>query len=127
MKIVVIVLSLALTVSFSTLGFVGGISASEKGKVIAAMVDYIKSNSTVTRNLLVMDPKANRTLKLKFGKVHEGVMRHQDGFVACVDMMSGETLVDLDFVVSKEDEEYRVSKIAIHKVGDETRKGHLDH
>ncbi|HSG06560.1 MAG TPA: hypothetical protein VLB09_09215, partial [Nitrospiria bacterium] len=67
------------------------------------------------------------TRALKFGKVHKGVMKHKDGFVACVDMMDGETLVDLDFVVSKDGEEYRVSKVAIHMVGDEKQKGHLDH
>lgn len=127
MKIAVVILSLALTVSFSTLGNAGEIAASEKEKVIATMVEYIKSNSTSAGNLLIMDSKTKMTKKLKFGKVHEGVMKHQDGFVACVDMMDGETLVDLDFVVSKDGEEYRVSKIAIHKVGGEKRKGHLDH
>lgn len=127
MKIAVVFFSLVLAFSFSVLSFAGGISPAEKEKVIAAMVDYIKSNSTSTGNFLIMDSQEKMTKSLKFAKVHEGVMKHQDGFVACVDMMAGETLVDVDFVVSKEGEEYRVSKIAIHKVGAEKRKGHLDH
>ncbi len=127
MKITVLFFSMVLALSFSTMSFAGGISTGQKEKIISAMVDYIKSNSTSSGTFLIMDSKVKMTRSLKFGEVHKGVVKHQDGFVACVDMLDGETLVDLDFVVSKEGEEYRVSKIAIHKVGGEKRKGHLDH
>jgi len=103
------------------------IPAAQKEKIKQTMVDYIKANSTSQKTFLIQDAVTKQTLRLKFGEVHQGVVKHHDGFLACVDMFEGEEVVDLDFVVSVDQGEYRVSKVAIHKVGKEKRKGHLDH
>ncbi len=103
------------------------IPADQKDKIKQTMVDYIKENSTSQGIFLIQDAVTKRTLRLKFGEVHQGVVKHHDGFLACVDMLEGDKVVDLDFVVSSDQGEYRVSKVAIHKVGKEKRKGHLDH
>lgn len=103
------------------------ISDAEKDKIKQTMVEYIKANSTSRGVFLIQDAATQKTLRLNFGEVHKAVVKHHDGFLACVDMLDGEAVVDLDFVVSADKGEYRVSKVAIHKVGKEKRKGHLDH
>ena len=103
------------------------IPAGEKDRIKQTMADFIKANSTSKGVFLIQDATVQRTLRLTFGEVHKGVVKHHDGFLACVDMYDGKTIVDLDFVVSVDESEYRVSKVVIHKVGKEKRKGHLDH
>ena len=103
------------------------ISEAEKNKIKQTLVDYIKANSTSRGVFLIQDAATQKTLRLNFGEVHKAVVKHHDGFLACVDMLDGETVVDLDFVVSTDNGEYRVSKVAIHKIGKEIRFGHLDH
>ena len=103
------------------------IPAAEKEQIKATMVNYIKNNSTRNGNFLLLDPETKQTRILKFDHVHHGVVKHADGFLACVDLLDGKTIVDVDFVVSKEGDDYRVSKVAIHKVGSAIRTGHLDH
>lgn len=123
-----VILSLMFTMFLGSLGFAGddpGIPLSEKEKIKATMVNYIKDNSTRKGNFLIFDPETKMTRVLRYDHIHQGVVKHNDGFLACVDMIDGGTLVDLDFVVSKADGEYRVSKIAIHKVDGVNRKGYL--
>ena len=131
MKVVTSFLAFFVVTVFFTIGAFAGddpsIPASEKDETKNTIVNYIKGNSTSNGNLLIQDPKTKKTMHLKFDYVHKGVVKHNDGFLACVDMLIGSAIVDLDFVVSKEDGEYRVSKIAIHKVDGVKRKGHLDH
>ena len=130
MKITIGFLSFMLIGFLAGVGFAGddsSIPLSEKDKIKTTMVNYIKGNSTRSGNFLILDPQTKKTKYLRFDQVHQGVVRHNDGFLACVDMFDGNTIVDVDFVVSKDGGEYQVSKIAIHKVGGVTRKGHLDH
>ena len=131
MKVVTSFLAFFIATVFLTMGAFAGddpsIPASEKDKIKTTMVNYIKGNSTSNGNFLIQDSKTKKTMHLKFDHVHKGVVKHDDGFLACVDMLMGSAVVDLDFVVSKEEGEYRVSKIAIHKVDGVKRKGHLDH
>lgn len=117
------------TVFFTMGSFAGddlSIPASEKDKIKTAMVEYIKGNSTSVGNFLIHDSETKETMHLKFDHVHKGVVKHNDGFLACVDMLIGSAVVDIDIVVSKGDGEYRVSQVAIHKVDGKKRKGHLD-
>jgi len=131
MKWVRSLLALILITVFLAVGAWAGddpsIPASEKERIKNTMVNYIQANSTRHGHFLLLDPKTKKTRRLKFDHVHKGVAKHHDGFVACVDMIDGDSLVDVDFVVSMDDGEYRVSKVAIHKVDGEKRKGHLDH
>lgn len=130
MKIGMCFLSSMLTLSLAAVGWAGDdktIPVSEKEKIKATMVDYIKANSTRNGNLLVLDSRKGKTIALTFDHVHAGIEKHADGFIACVDMLDRKTVVDLDFVVSREGEDYRVSKIAIHQVAGVNREGHLDH
>ena len=131
MKIFGCVLGMSLFVVFLVTGAHAesekAISDAEKDTIKQTMVDYIKANSTSKGVFLIQDAVTQKTFRLQFGKVHTGVVTHHDGFLACVDMLDGEALVDLDFVVSADEGEYRVSKVAIHKVGKEKRTGHLDH
>ena len=130
MKITIGFLSFMLIGFLAGVGFAGddsSIPSSEKDKIKNTMVNYIKGNSTSNGNFLILDSQTKKTKYLRFDKVHKGVLRHHDGFLACVDMLEGDTVVDVDFVVSKDGAEYQVSKIAIHKVGGVKRKRHLDH
>ena len=131
MKIITSLVGISLFSAFLATGAIAGddkqLPAAEKDKIRQTMVDYIKGNSTSKGVFLIQDAAPEKTLRLKFGEVHKGVIQHHDGFLACVDMLDGKTVVDLDFVVSADEDEYRVSKVAIHKVGKEKRKGHLDH
>jgi len=131
MKIIASLLGISLFYAFFATAAISGddkkIPAAEKDKIKQTMVDYIKANSTSKGVFLIQDAATQRTLRLKFGEVHKGVVQHHDGFLACVDMLDGKMVVDIDFVVSADEDEYRVSKVAIHKVGEEKRKGHLDH
>lgn len=126
----IVILSLMLTLLMGSLGFAGddrGIPVSEKDKIKATMVDYIKDNSTRQGNFLLLDPETKTTRALRYDRIHQGVVKHNDGFLTCVDMIDGGIIVDVDFIVSMADGEYRVSKIAIHKVDRVKRKGHLKH
>jgi len=131
MKVVGRLLVLILISVFLAVGALAGddpsIPTSEKEKIKNTMMNYIKSHLTRHDHFLLLDPKTKKTRRLKFDHVHEGVVKHHDGFVACVDMIDGDSIVDVDFVVSIDDGDYRVSKVAIHKVDGEKRKGHLDH
>jgi hypothetical protein len=121
---------LIVTVLLTSWAFAGddpSIPASEKDKIKTTMVNYIKRNSTRYGNFLIQDSQTKKTMHLKFDHVHKGVVIHNDGYLSCVDMLMGSAVVDLDFVVSEEEGEYRVSKIAIHKVDGVKRKNHLDH
>ncbi len=129
MKTVTRVFAFLIIIFLPTSGFAGddpSIPTSEKRKIKTAMVNYIKGNSTVNGNFLIYDGEIGRTRHTKFDHVHKGVMKKDDGFLACVDLLDGKTLLDVDFVVTKEGGEYKVSKVAIHKVEGKKRKGHLD-
>ena len=130
MKVLINFLFFIIAIFFLTTGAFAGddssIPTSEKDKIKTTMVNYIKGNSIRNGNFLIHDSKSKKTMHLKFDHVHKGVVKHNDGFLACVDMLMGSAVVDVDFVVSKADGEYRVSKVAIHKVDGDKRTGHLD-
>lgn len=129
MRAVTNIFCLLIIISFTTVAFAGDdptIPVAEKLKIKTAMKNYIFSNSTVNGNYLIQDEKIKKVRTLKFGHVHKGVVKHNDGFLACVDLLDGKSVLDLDFIVNIEGGEYKVSKIAIHKVDGIKRKDHLE-
>lgn len=130
MKISTFVLAFVAAVFLSASAFAGDnltIPEAEKNKIKAAMVNYIKGNSTSNGIFLIQDEKIKKVRELKFDYVHKGVVKHNDGFLACVDMLEEKSVLDVDFIVNKVGDEYKVSKVAIHNVDGIKRKGHLDH
>ena len=91
-----------------------------------AMEQFIKHEIEVKSTFLLTDPVENKILSLKFDKLHKGMMKFQDGYLACADFNAGKTSYDIDFLVKVMDGQYRVVKAAVHAVDGKKRSGHME-
>ena len=102
------------------------IPADVKERARVAMEQFIKHEIEVKGTFLLSDPVENKILSLNFDKLHKGMMKFQDGYLACADFSAGKTPYDIDFLVKVADGQYRVVKAAVHAVDGKKRAGHMD-
>ena len=102
------------------------IPADVKERARAAMEQFVKHEVEVKGTFLLTDPVENKILSLNFDKLHKGMMKFQDGYLACADFNAGKTSYDIDFLVKVVDGQYRVVKAAVHAVDGKKRAGHMD-
>ena len=78
------------------------------------------------RRLVLVDKDENKALSLQYDKLHKGMVKYQDGLLACADFTAGQSAYDIDFLVKMVDGHYRVAKAAVHSVDGKKRTGHME-
>lgn len=126
---------LAVAAMFAFMGVPAGVAlaaddasipADVKEKARAAMDHYIKQEIEVKGTFLLNDPVENKILNLKYDKVHKGMVKFKDGFLACADFTQGKVPYDIDFLVKIVGGQYRVVQAAVHAIDGKKRTGHME-
>ena len=87
---------------------------------------YIKAN-TVGGIFYIFDPIDGKLLKLRFKKLHKGIIKKGDFYVSCADFTDPDgRLVDLDFLVMPDGYRLKTIQAVIHATGGKKRKYHLE-
>jgi hypothetical protein len=128
-----IILSLAAIFSLSIAATTVAIAADDpsiKGalreNIKASMVSFIKS-SMINDSYYIYDAVGGKLLKLKFAKLHEGVVKKGDFYVSCADFVDKNgTKVDLDFLVIKDGDNLKTIQAVVHSLDGKKRKYHLE-
>ena len=97
-----------------------------KDRARAAMEEFIKHEVEVKGTFLLVDKDDNKTLSLNYDKLHKGMVKFQDGYLACADFNAGKSAYDIDFLVKEVGGTYRVVKAAVHSVDGKKRTGHME-
>lgn len=88
-----------------------------KTQVRNAIQQYVERDVKLKESFLVLDPRTGEPLRLAFDNVHAGVKPHENGHLACVDFKDRAGKVhDVDVVVGKAGDAWRVEKVFLHKV-----------
>ena len=108
----------------------GGDDPSIKGKtregIQSAMKRHIDGN-IVDGKYVIYDAVDGKLRKLKFDKVHEGIVKKADFFISCADFVDGGgNKYDLDLLVVERNGEFRVLETVVHSINGEKRKYHLE-
>lgn len=92
----------------------------------AAMKTYILDN-TVDGTLYVYDSADGELMELKFGALHEGVVRKGDFYVSCADFSTKDNQkIDLDILVKNVGANLVGSASLVHSINGEARQYHLE-
>ena len=123
------VIALALFFGLCGVSF-GGDDPSIKGKtregIQSAMKSHIDGN-IVDGKYVIYDAVAGKLKKLKFDKVHEGIMKNAGFYVSCADFVDdGGNKYDLDLLVVEKGGDFRVLDTVVHAINGEKRKYHLE-
>lgn len=123
------VIALALFFGLCGVSF-GGDDPSIKGKtregIQSAMKRHIDGN-IVDGKYVIYDAVDGKLRKLKFDKVHEGIVKKADFYVSCADFVDGGgNKYDLDLLVVERNGDFRVLETVVHAINGEKRKYHLE-
>lgn len=95
----------------------GNVDDQTKSRVRSEIERYVATDVKLRKYFFLIDPRNDKTLRLLFDHVHEGVGASPKGYAACVDFKDKAGKVyDVDFFVSLGDEGPRVEEIVLHKV-----------
>lgn len=88
-----------------------------KARVRSEIERYVAADIKLKKYFFLTDPRNDKTLRLLFDHVHEGVSASPKGYGACVDFKDKAGKVyDVDIFVSLGDAEERVEEVILHKV-----------
>ena len=123
------VIALALFFGLCGVSF-GGDDPSIKGKtregIQSAMKRHIDGN-IVDGKYVIYDAVDGKLRKLKFDKVHEGIVKKADFYISCADFVDGGgNKYDLDLLVVERNGDFRVLETVVHSINGEKRKYHLE-
>jgi len=123
------VIALVLFLGLCGAGY-GGDDQSIKGQtregIMSAMRSHIEGNS-VDGKYIIYDAVAGKLRKLKFDKVHEGIMKNNGFYVSCADFVDDNGgKYDLDLLVVDRGGNFQVLETVIHAINGEKRKYHLE-
>ena len=97
-----------------------------KGDIKASMNAFIEGK-TVDGTFYMFDAVKGDLMRLRFSKLHDGVMKKGDFFVSCADFVDGDgRKVDLDFLVVKSGGGYVTTQAVLHSIDGKKRKYHLE-
>ncbi len=92
----------------------------------ASMKNFIRSE-TIDGGFYLYDPVEGRLLRLKFDKLHEGILRKADFYVSCVDFVDQNgRKVDVDMLVRNSAGKLITTQAIVHAVNDSKRQYHLE-
>ncbi len=126
-RVSLIVLSIVL--GFSTVSFGGddpSITGDTRKGIQTAMKSHIDEN-TVNGRYIIYDAVTGALKKLKFDRVHKGIVKKADFYVSCADFIDdGGNKYDLDLLVVKKDGDFRAMDTIVHSINGKKRKYHLE-
>ena len=123
--------SLILTLTLSLASLVQAADdPSIKGKtregVQAAMQHHIGQN-TLEDRYVIFDGQTGKLNRLKFAKLHKGIVKKGDFYVSCADFLDGKgNKYDVDFLVAPKNDQFLVLQALVHSVNGNKRKYHLE-
>jgi hypothetical protein len=75
----------------------------------------------------IYDAPQGRLLKLRFDKLHKGIVKRGDFFVSCTDFYTSTgQKIDLDFLVLKDGNQLKTIQAVVHSIDGNKRKYHLE-
>jgi hypothetical protein len=97
-----------------------------RSEVQASMKKHV-DDLTVDGTYHIYDPTVGRLHRLKFDKLHEGIVKKADFYVSCADFTdaSGKKF-DLDFLVLRDGENFKIADAVVHAVDGEKRPYQLE-
>jgi len=92
------------------------IDEATKVKIRQEIERYVRADTQLKKSFLLVDPRTDRILRLTFDHVHEDIMPHANGYVACTDFKDRAGKVyDVDIVIDPMKEPEQVREIYLHK------------
>lgn len=113
--------TVALLTLVTGLSFAGNdpsIKGAERMSVATAMKSHIDYH-IIDGKYLIYDAASNVMRSLTFATLHDGIVKKGDFYVSCADFLDDKgNKLDLDFLIVKQDEDYKFVQSLVHKVGD---------
>ena len=107
-------------------GDVQSINGKTREGIQSAMRSHIDGN-IVDGKYVIYDAVEGKLRKLKFDKVHEGIMKNAGFYVSCADFVDdGGNNYDLDLLVVDKGGNFQVLETVVHAINGEKRKYHLE-
>lgn len=123
------IIALAMVLVSSAISFGAddpSITGDTRKGIQAAMKSHIDEN-TVNGRYIIYDAVTGELKKLKFDKVHKGIVKKADFYVSCADFIDdGGNKYDLDLLVVKKDGDFRAVDTIVHSINGKKRKYHLE-
>ena len=124
--IVLALFGILLTGAMAWAGGCKAVSGKMKGDIMASMNVFIAEKS-VDGTFYMFDAVKGDLMRLRFSKLHDGVMKKGDFYVSCADFFDeGGRKVDLDFLVLKSGGGFITTQAVVHAIDGKKRKYHLE-
>ena len=121
---------LGLSILLSTQIALAADDPSIKGDLRQAVMDSMRTyieNRMVNDTFYMYDASHGKLLKLKFDKLHEGIVKKGGFYVSCADFFdSNGKKIDLDFLVVEDGKQLKTIQAVVHSVDGKKRKYHLE-
>jgi hypothetical protein len=102
------------------------ITGDTRKGIQSAMTSHIQGN-LFDGKYVVYDAVDGHLKKLKFDKVHEGIVKKGGFYVSCADFVDDQgKQYDLDLLVVEERGSFRVLETVVHSIDGKKRKYHLE-
>ena len=102
------------------------IRGSLREEVKASMKSYI-DNRMINGTFYIYDAVEGKLIRLKFLKLHEGIVKKGNFYVSCADFLDERgQKVDLDFLVMPDGDSLKTIQAVVHSIDGEKRKYHLE-
>lgn len=123
------IIALAIVLVFSAISFGAddpSITGDTRKGIQAVMKSHIDENSVGGR-YVIYDAVTGELKKLKFDRVHKGIVKKADFYVSCADFVDDQgNKYDLDLLVVKKDGDFQAMETIVHSINGKKRKYHLE-
>ena len=121
--------ALSIVMIFTATAFAGD-DPSIKGEIRTgvqqAMVQHISDN-TLGEQYVIYDVVTGELKKLEFAELHKGIVKKGEFYVSCADFIDAQKRkYDIDFLVARKGEDFRVFQALVHSIDGEKRAYHLE-
>ncbi len=121
----VFVISIVLT-SVALAGNDPSIKGDLRTNIKASMMSFIE-NRMVNDTFMIYDASKGKLLRLKFDKLHDGIVKKGEFYISCADFFDEKgKKVELDFLVIPDGDNLHTVQAVIHAVDGKKRKYHLE-
>jgi len=123
------IIALAIVLVSSAISFGAddpSITGDTRKGIQAVMKSHIDENSVGGR-YVIYDAVTGELKKLKFDRVHKGIVEKADFYVSCADFVDDQgNKYDLDLLVVKKDGDFQAMETIVHSINGKKRKYHLE-
>lgn len=123
------IIGLAMVLGFSAVSLGAddpSITGETRKGIQSAMTSHIQEN-LFDGKYVIYDAVEGHLKKLKFDKVHEGIVKKGGFYVSCADFVDDQgKQYDLDLLVVKNKDSFRVLETVVHSIDGKKRKYHLE-